>query len=378
MKSEFELIAVLPQGLEDEGAKELLELGAYSIRKFNRSVSFLANLDCFYRVHLQARLPFRFLRHLAEFECNGPKSLYLGVKKAVDWDIWLPPEKSFRVNTSGRTFGLTHTHFSSLQVKNAIIDLQREKFGKRSDINLIEPHVALHLHLGGGRAYLSLETYSESLHKRGYRPAMGIAPLKENLAAGLIRLSNWPDCLPIADPLCGAGTLLIEAASIAIGLSPGLNRSFLFENWHDFDGNLFLKEKDLAKKNQKFTKKLPTIIGCEQNLEIANQAKENIRLAGLEGIIEIKNSNFLDFQLPIKQGFLVCNPPYGKRLGNEEDLKNLYQKLGDFCKANASGWQFWILNGNPNLSRFLRMKAAKKIPVNNGGIDCRWLQYLIN
>tara|TARA_Y100001968_G_scaffold41529_1_gene31635 strand:- start:1696 stop:2832 length:1137 start_codon:yes stop_codon:yes gene_type:complete len=378
MKNQLQVVAVLPQGLEEEGAKELLGLGAYSVKVLKRSVAFSADWSSFYRIHLQARLPFRFLREISKFSCNGPASLYQGIQNSLAWNAWIHPSISFRVDVSGSSFGLTHSHFSALQVKNAIIDLQRDKWGNRSNINLHNPDLCIHLHLNRGKAILSFDSSGNSLHRRGYKIAMGIAPLKENIASGLIRISQWNASIPLVDPLCGSGTFLMEAASIALDFPPGLNRSFLFENWLDFDQVLWNQEKDLAIRIQKSNKELPMIIGCEQNKEIANQAKMNLSAASLDKIVQLKTGHFRELKLPKKKGFLLCNPPYGKRIGKENELQALYEELGKFCKKNASGWQLWLLNGNPNLSQFLQMKCNRRIPISNGGIDCRWLNYSIH
>ncbi|MFL0793842.1 MAG: class I SAM-dependent RNA methyltransferase, partial [Prochlorococcus sp.] len=204
-------IAVLPQGLEAEGAAELIALGAKAVKPLRRAASFDADTACFYRLHLQARLPFRLLREMASFACNGPSDLYAGVQNALAWEKWLHPSMSFRVDVTGTGPGLTHSHFTALQVKNALVDLQRQIWGERSSIDLDEADLCIHLHLGRDAAVLSLDGSGGSLHRRGYRAAVGAAPLKENLAAGLIRLTGWSGDVPLVDPCCGSGTLLIEA-----------------------------------------------------------------------------------------------------------------------------------------------------------------------
>ncbi len=374
----MKLIAVLPQGLEEEGAKELIELGAKSVVPKSRSVLFNADWSCFYRVHLCARLPFRFLREIAEFQCNSPESLYENVQRAFDWKEWIHPSLSFRVDVSGSTYGLPSNHYSALQVKNAIIDVQRSYFGLRSNVNLDKPEFCIHLHLGGGKAALSFASSTHSMHRRGFRPAMGLAPLKENIAAGLIRATQWNYSTPLIDPLCGSGTFLIEAVSIALGLQTGLKQSFLFEQWLDFDSQLWANEKEIVKQHLPKTNQLPLIIGCEKNFDIAEQARINIAEANLQSFIEVKNIHFGDLSLPDEKGILLCNPPYGKRLGNQNELELLYKELGIYCKTKASGWNLWLLSGNANLTKFLKMKATKRMPISNGGIDCRWLNYRIN
>ena len=373
----MKLVASISQGLEKEGAKELIELGAKSVKASRRHISFEADMACLYRIHLRARLSFRFLREVVRFPCHGPNELYGGVQSLIDWENWLQPRQSFRVDVTGFGEGLSHTHFTALQVKNAIIDLQRDRLGVRSSIDLNNPDICFHLHLSNYQAVLSVDGSNSSLHKRGYRPAVGIAPIKETLAAGLMRMTEWDGTNNLVDPLCGSGTFLIEAVSMLIGIASGIDRQFLFKNWPDFDISIWNKELKMAQKIKPLNRKLPKIIGCEVDEMIAHSASENVIKAGLEDYIEIINCPFQECQLPPGLGFLICNPPYGKRIGDENELPNLYKQLGQYCKEKASGWELWLLNGNPKLSKYLGMKASQRFQVNNGSIDCRWLNYKI-
>ena len=369
-------VCVLPQGLEEAGVTELVALGAKAVKPLRRAASFEANMACLYRLHLQCRLPFRLLREMSRFPCDGRESLYSGIQEGLNWERWLHPAMSFRVDVTGTAPGLNHSHYTALQVKNAVVDRQREIWGQRSSIDLENPDVCLHLHLDREGAVLSLDGSGGSLHRRGYRAAMGMAPLKENLAAGLIRLSGWTGTTPLVDPLCGSGTLLIEAASLAAGHAPGLNRSFALEGWADFDDELWEEECSRARERQEH-EPLQPIIGCEQNPSIANQARSNAEAAGLSHLISIQTGDFRDLNLPEGPGTLVCNPPYGERLGADQDLEALYSDLGAMVKTQCSGWDFWLLSGNPGITGALRMKASRRIPINNGGIDCRWLHYQV-
>ena len=373
----MKLVASISQGLEKEGAKELIELGAKSVKASRRHISFEADMACLYRIHLRARLSFRFLKEVVRFPCHGPNELYEGVQSLIDWENWLQPRQSFRVDVTGFGEGLSHTHFTALQVKNAIIDLQRDRFGARSSIDLNNPDICFHLHLSNYQAVFSVDGSNSSLHKRGYRPAVGIAPIKETLAAGLMRMTEWDGTNNLVDPLCGSGTFLIEAVSMLIGIASGMDRQFLFKNWPDFDISIWNKELKMAQKMKPLNSKLPKIIGCEVDEMIAHSASENVRKAGLEDYIEIINCPFQECQLPPGLGFLICNPPYGKRIGDENELPNLYKQLGQYCKEKASGWELWLLSGNPKLSKYLGMKANQRFQVNNGSIDCRWLNYKI-
>lgn len=406
VSASFAVTAVVPPGLEEPAAAELCRLGAAEVRPLRRAVACSTDLAGLYRLHLQARLPFRFLRELARFPCHDRFSLERGVRQALDWERWLPPESSFKVEVSGSLPQLNHSHYTALQVKNAVVDLQRELWGARSSVDLDDPDLSLHLHLSpGGRgpgsggssghqgsvAILSLEGGGSSLHRRGYRAAMGLAPLKENLAAGLIALTGWDGTVPLLDPLCGSGTLLIEAVAMALGRAPGLlpapaggapqARRFGLVRWPDFDAELWQQElqaaRDLARDQLADGSPLAPVLGVERDPEVLAQARANVQAAGLERWIELRQGDARDVMPPPQPGVLVCNPPYGARLGAGEDLAPLYADLGAMLKQRCGGWTLWLLSGNPELTGALRMKASRKFPVSNGGIDCRWLNYEI-
>jgi len=224
---------------------------------------------------------------------------------------------------------------------------------------------------------LSLQSSFESLHKRGYRPAIGNAPLRENLASGLLKMTEWKGTKPLIDLMCGSGTFLIEAINQTLQVPLKSQHFYLFENWLDFNKDIYLNEKTKAQQKVFSFDKLSKVIGCEINKDVFNQAKANISLAGLENYIELQNDNFTNIKFKSSEGLIVCNPPYGKKLGQENELITLYENIGDFLKGNYSGWEFWLLSGNPKLTRYLKMKSSLKIPVSNGGIDCRWIKYLI-
>jgi len=426
----FAITAVVPPGLEEVAAAELTALGAEEVRPLRRAVACRTDLAGFYRLHLRARIPFRFLRELARFPCRGRRDLHQGIQNAAEWDHWLPPEASFKVESSGSLPELNHSHYTALEVKNALVDLQRQRWGSRSMVNLEDPDLALHLHLspgrpfggggpihpgnpygggrgnngrgGGGRtptgndtgqgsgmAILSLEGGSSSLHRRGYRAAMGLAPLKENLAAGLIALTGWDGSVPLVDPLCGSGTLLLEAAAMALGRAPGLEatapaaaprpRAFGFRRWPDFDAGLWRREVEAAAAAERPSladgSPLAPLIGIEQDPAVLAQARANAEAAGLAEHLDIQPGDFRDFSPPPGPGILVCNPPYGLRLGGDDDLESLYADLGRMVRERCGGWTLWLLSGNPALTGALRLKASRRIAVSNGGLDCRWLRY---
>jgi putative N6-adenine-specific DNA methylase len=312
------------------------------------------------------------------------------VQRAADWEQWLPPERSFKVEASGSAPGLSHSHYSALQVKNALVDLQRQRWGARSSVDLDDPDLVLHLHLGaprgggggggGGEAVLSLDGGGASLHRRGYRAAMGLAPLKENLAAGLIALTGWDGSVPLVDPLCGSGTLLIEAACLALGRAPGLDRPFSLQRWPDFDAALWQQEVEaaraLARDGLADGRPLAPIVGMEADAAVLEQARSNATAAGVAPWLDLRAGDFRGFIPPPEPpGILVANPPYGERLGERQELEELYGDLGQMLKQRCGGWTLWLLSGNRELTGALRLKASRRIPVSNVGIDCRWLKY---
>ena len=371
------VVASSPEGLEKYLAEEIANLGGFNINTYKRFINFECDFETFYRVHFYSRLAFRFYREIASFNCYDKQSLYEGVRDSFDWIGWLHYEKTFNVQVTGKTSSLSHTHFTALEVKNSIIDLQKAVWNKRSNISLDNPDFIIHLHLNNNKAIISLQSSVESLHKRGYRPAVGNAPLKENLASGLINMTQWNGKVPLIDFMCGSGTFLIEAVNQFLGVPINIDQVYLFENWLDFRKDIYLNEKNKAKNKIINYEKLPTIIGCEINKKVFEQANVNISLAGLENYIELINNDFLALQLSCTPGIIICNPPYGKKLGDENELIHLYEQMGIFLKNNFSGWEFWLLSGNPKLTKYLKMKSSLKIPVSNGGIDCRWIKYLI-
>ena len=371
------VVASSPEGLEKSLAEEISNLGGFNINTYKRFINFECDFETFYRVHFYSRLAFRFYREIASFNCYDKQSLYAGVRDSFDWLNWLHFDKTFNVQVTGRTSSLSHTHFTALEVKNSITDLQQAVWNKRSNISLDNPDFIIHLHLNNNKAILSLQSSVESLHKRGYRPAIGNAPLKENLASGLINMTQWNGKVPLIDFMCGSGTFLIEAVNQFLRVPINIDQVYLFENWLDFRKDIYLNEKNKAKNKIINYEKLPTIIGCEINKKVFEQANVNISLAGLENYIELINNDFLALQLSCTPGIIICNPPYGKKLGDENELIYLYEQMGIFLKNNFSGWEFWLLSGNPKLTKYLKMKSSLKIPVSNGGIDCRWIKYLI-
>lgn len=366
--------ATVAKGLEFIAAQELERLGAHDVRPDFAGVHFTGSRKLLYQANLWGRTLFRVLVPIAEFSCTNAKQLYQEVQ-TIDWTEYLSPLNTFAVNCTGKNEALNHTHFTALQVKNAIIDQQRLEFGERSNIDIDHPDLWINLHLHENQAILSLDSSGTSLHRRGYRPAVGLAPLKESLAAALLDMAEWNPNLPFLDPLCGSGTLPIEASLKALNIAPGLFReSFGFMKWKDFDAKLWDSLKQEALEAQLTTLPAP-IFGSDQEGDIINQAYENAQRCGVSEQIQLQQLELSQIEPPTSHGIIICNPPYGERLGNFEELAPLYKQLGDIFKQRFKGWTAYILTGNKTLGKQVGLRTSRRIAVNNGALPCTLLKY---
>ncbi len=366
--------ATVARGLEELTAHELANLGARSIEPGFCGVAFTGNQELLYRVNLWARLPFRILVQAAVFPCHDADDLYQGAS-TIDWQAHLTPDHTLAVAATGKTAQLNHTHFTALQVKNAIVDQQRDRFAKRSNIDTQRPDVQVNVHLHRDRATVSLDSSGSSLHRRGYRPAVGKAPLKESLAAALIYLSEWQPEQAFCDPLCGSGTLPLEAALIGLNRAPGLFRDrFGFERWPDFNAGLWQRLRREAQAAQRDSLAVP-IVGCDSDPAVIIQARTNARNSQVPRQVTFSETDLADVEAPADSGVLLCNPPYGERLGKNDDLAAFYKLLGDVLKQRFKGWTAFVLSGNKALAKSIRLKSSQRIPIYNGSLPCQLMRY---
>ncbi|MEG4283565.1 THUMP domain-containing protein [Microcoleus sp. A006_D1] len=366
--------ATVARGLEAIAAQELERLGAQDVKPDFTGVYFAGDRALLYRVNLWSRTIFRVLMPIAEFRCYDSDKLYREVQK-IPWDEYLDADNTLAVNCTGGNDKLNHTHFTALQVKNAIADQQRHQFNKRSSVDVENPDLLINLHIHRDRAILSLDSSGGSLHRRGYRPAMGLAPLKETLAAALLDMAEWTPDLPFLDPMCGSGTLPLEASLKALNIAPGLFREkFGFMTWRDFDEPLW--DTLWAEAENGELPELPEMIaGCDRDSDMLDQARTNAQQAGLAGKIQFARTELSELEAPADRGVLICNPPYGERLGDASELGDLYQMLGDIFKQRFKGWNAFILTGNKELAKKVGLRTSKRIPVFNGSIPCTLLKY---
>jgi putative N6-adenine-specific DNA methylase len=369
-----EYFATVARGLEALAATELTELGASEVTPGFCGVAFSGDQELLYRVNLWARLPFRILVKLAEFPCLDPTDLFAGMQ-SINWQQHLTPELTMAVTATGKNDQLNHSHFTAVQVKRAITEQQKAKLGDRSDVDTENPAVRINVHIEEDSCTVSLDSSGNSLHRRGYRPAVGDAPLKESLAAALVKMSGWQPDLTFLDPLCGSGTLPIEATMQALNIAPGIFREqFGFETWPSFDQVLFDRLFKTAEEGEKSALISP-IIGSDHNSGVIQQAHSNAVKCGIDQHLQFLQRELADVEAPADCGVLMCNPPYGERLGRDIDLGDFYRLLGDVLKQRFKGWTAFVLSGNKELARSIGLKSAQRMPVYNGTLPCQLMKY---
>lgn len=380
------LFATCPKALEQLLADELSDLGAQRIKQTVAGATFEGTLETAYRACLWSRIANRVLLVLTTFNVENQDDLYHGVKK-INWFEHMKPDDSIAVTFSAKNSkAITNSHFGALKVKDAIVDQMRSKFNKRPTVDTDRPALRVNVHLHGVKAQLSIDLSGESLHKRSYRDISIKAPIKENLAAAILIRSGWPAIArhngSLIDPMCGSGTLLIEGAMIAADIAPGLNRDhFGFSDWkmHDPDQWQVLLEEAQRRKTEGL-KKLPVIVGFDQNRHSLNAASLHIERAGLSGKIHLERRDIVDARPAAgwPKGLLVCNPPYGERLGEEEQIAELYQTFGKTLKAGFVDWQAALIISNPELGFRLGIRSQKPITLYNGALECKLLRLAID
>src|SRR6516225_4059666 len=342
--------ATCGRGIEPVLADELRALGAADVEPGRGGVHFAGDLALLYRANLWLRTAIRVLRPVLEADVHSPDELYDAVR-SLDWSRYLTPEHTLAIDCNVRDSHITHSKYAALRVKDAICDQFVQRCGRRPSVDVDEPMVGLNLHIYRDRAVLSLDSSGESLHKRGYRPIQTRAPLNEALAAALVLLTGYRGERPFADPLCGSGTLPIEAAWIALRRPPGLTRKrFGFQGWMDYDVQLWTALRDEARRG--VGRALPaTVTGSDLRGDAVAMAINNARAAGIGHLLRFSKRDVRDFQPPPDSpGVLLCNPPYGERIGEEKDLFALYRLLGEVFRQRCAGWTAYVFTGNPRLA----------------------------
>jgi len=358
-----------PRGLEEALRCELAGLGAAALEPFDGGVAFSGDLGLCYRVNLESRIASRVLWQILRAPYRSEDHVYRAAN-GVDWRERFGPELSIRVNVSAVGSPLRSLDFITLRIKDAVCDKFRSQTGRRPSVDTADPDVRIHAFFDERSFTLYLDTSGEPLFKRGLRKNAGEAPLRENLAAGILQLSGWDPGTPLLDPMCGSGTLLLEAAEIALRHPAGARRSFGFEKLAGFDASLWQRIRTDARQVAQPVRALE-IFGSDLYGAQLQLARQNLAAAGLEDAVRLKQANVLELSPPTAGGVLVANPPYGVRLGEQEDLAAFYPKLGDALKQRFAGWRACIFTADLRLPKLVGLKPARRIPLYNGALECR-------
>ena len=380
--STYQLFATTPKAMETILTDELRTFGINNIKATMAGVAFQGDLETAYRACLWSRTANRILLVLSSFEVKTQEDLYNGVQQ-INWFEHINPDDTFAVSFSAKNSqAINNTHFGALKVKDAIVDQMRDTFQKRPSIDTERPNIRINVYLQGEQAQLSLDLSGESLHRRGYRDVNIRAPMKENLAAAMLLRCGWPEIAKhkgtLIDPMCGSGTLLLEAGMIAADYAPGLLRDYFgFIGWKKHDAECWKKLRMEALQRRKTgMDTLPIIVGFDQNKQTVKTALAHIANAGLQNKIHVERRDIEDAEPAEswKTGLLICNPPYGERLGDEQETAELYKKFGESLKAHFLGWKAAMIISNPELGFRLGIRSQKPITLFNGALECKLLR----
>ena len=375
---EFQMLAKTFKGLEEVLAGELIELGANNVQIQRRAVAFTGDMRMLYTANFCLRTASRILVPIATFKAKKADDIYQQVMQ-IDWAQYMTPKTSFSIDATVYSDLFRHSQFITYRVKDAIVDYWMEHAGARPSVQLTTPDLYLNVHIAGDLVTLSLDSSGESLHKRGYRVANTQAPINEALAAGMLLLAGWKGQSDFYDPMCGSGTLLIEAVLIARNIAPGVFRkSFAFEKWANFDADLFEDVYSDDSRERDFKHK---IYGSDAGFYAAQAAIKNVESAGLNRDIEVRQIRVQELKLTgdearnTEGALVMINPPYGERLSQDKDVLRLYQDMGTTLKHQFSGATAWIISSNEDALKCVGLRPAKRIHLVNGDLECLFNKY---
>ncbi len=355
-------------GLEEVLQSELQALGAKKIRISKRACLYEGDKELLYKSNLYLRTALRILVPFEEFVAFDENRLYKKIK-TIDWSKIFSLEQTFAIDTTVNSSRFRHSKYLALKIKDAIVDKFRDEFGSRPSVDTENPDIRINVHCNEANFTISLDSSGDSLHKRGYRERGHSAPLNEVLAAGIVLLSGWDAKSPLIDPMCGSGTILIEAALLAKNIPPGFERNdFGFMNWNDFDEGLWGKIYDTAEENIKTSEKI--IFGFDSDDRALHFSNNSISKFGLSGCISLSNKSFQDNVPKCENGMLIINPPYDERM-KEENIIAFYKMMGDQLKTHYQGFSAWILSGNKDAIKRVGLKSSRRLTLYNGKIECK-------
>ena len=365
------MIAKTFLGLEEVLAKELVALGANNVEIERRAVRFSGDKALLYKANLHCRTASRILKPILTFKASNPDEVYEKVKE-IDWSKYLAVNDTFAIDSTVYSEQFRHSKYVTYRVKDAIVDWFAERHDRRPSISITSPQLLINIHISHTQCTLSLDSSGESLHKRGYRVEQGEAPLSEVLAAGMLLMADWKGETDFVDPMCGSGTLLIEAALIALNIPPGIYRKgFAFEKWYDFDEDLF----DTLYNDDSHEREFNHIIyGSDASPKAIKIAEENVRAAGLSKYIKLKTVPIERLEPPVKKCLVVTNPPYGERISSDNIFK-LYSDLGSLFKHKFTGATAWVISSDEECLKRIGLKPSKKVKLLNGSLECLYCRY---
>jgi len=364
-----------PRGLEQLLAEDLAAAGGTDVATVPGGAGCSGSLETGYRINLESRIATRVLSRVAQGAYGNEADIYR-MAYDVDWSRLFSVDRSIRVYVTAIRSPLKSIEFITLKVKDAVCDRFRAETGRRPSVNTRNPEVRIHLFVTGQEATLYLDTSGEPLYMRGHKLAKVGAPLKENLAAGILRLTGWQPGTPLLDPMCGSGTFLLEAAQISLDDAPGLSREpgdFGFEHLKSFDAELWRRLQREAAQRRREAVALP-IYGSDISADAVARSRQNLAGAGLDGLVTLEQADLLTRTAPAAEGIMVANPPYGERLGSEDELAAFYPPLGSALKKRFAGWSCWFLSADTRLPKLIRLQPSRKIPLYNGALECRLYQ----
>jgi putative N6-adenine-specific DNA methylase len=370
-----DFFAPCPRGLEKLLADELTLFGAADVKPTDGGVAFSGEWPLCYRANLESRIASRILWRVKETRYRTEQDIYKAVFE-LKWQHWFDVTRTIRVNTTAIRCQLKSLEYITLLVKDAVCDCFRAHSNERPSVDTLAPDMRIHVFIEDVQLMLYLDTSGDALFKRGVRHHTNIAPLRENLAAGILKLAGWKPGTPLLDPMCGSGTFLIEAAQMSLNIQPGIARGFAFEKLKNFDAVLWNKMREQAIAAQLPAEQLD-IYGSDLYGDALKAARRNLEEAGLAECVALKQANVLEISPPVDHGILVANLPYGERMGELDELAELYPKLGDALKRKFGGWTAYLFTADKAILKLMRLSPSKKTPLFNGAIECRLLEYKI-
>ena len=362
-----------PRGLETMLSNELNALGAQEVRTTDGGVHFTGPFVLSYRVNLHSRIASRVLWRVAIAHYRNEQDIF-DTAYALPWNDWFDTTHTIRVNMTAIKCPLKSLDFATLKIKDAVCDKFRALTGDRPSVDTHTPDIRIHAFLESSRMTLYVDTSGDALFKRGVRQYTNVAPLRENLAAGILLLTGWQPGVPLLDPMCGSGTFLIEAALMSLNIAPGIGRSFAFQKLKNFDSTAWSEMRSQAQAAQKPVSALP-IFGSDLYGDELKAAHLNLENAGLRGAVTLNQANVLEISAPADHGVLVANLPYGERMGDLEELQALYPKLGDVLKKKFGGWNAYLFTSDLRMPKFIRLSVSRRTLLFNGAIECRLFEY---